>query len=338
MQLRVSKQNMFARPWQVNDKKFALLFNLLYFHSPHAYRLMRKTIALPTVRSLRYWLQSISLSPGLFPQVMSKLKEQVTKMSENEKLCSLLFDEMKIKSTLMYNREKDLISGFEDYGELRTEKIANQAFVLMLKGITKNWKQPIGYLLAHSFTPADIIVKYIKKTVQITEDIGLNLKMVICDQASSNIACFRKLGVTAEKPYFIINEKKIYCMYDVPHLMKTFRNNLMKYNFTYNGNDIKWSHIFQFFKRDNQQKIRAAPKLTEVHLTVPSNVKMKVRYATQVFSYAVASGIYTHVSFGALPVEAIFTAEWIKKLDMLFDACNSSNMLLNHIKGQSHRH
>jgi hypothetical protein len=54
-------------------------------------------------------------------------------MSNEEKYCSIIFDEMKIKSFLEYSKYLDMVEGFEDLGHRgRTKKLASQAMVFMI--------------------------------------------------------------------------------------------------------------------------------------------------------------------------------------------------------------
>ena len=57
-------------------------------------------------------------------------------MSESERMCSLVIDEMAIKKHLDYNRGRDAIDGLTKDGSL-----ASQAMVFMARGITSKWKQ-----------------------------------------------------------------------------------------------------------------------------------------------------------------------------------------------------
>lgn len=51
---------------------------------------------------------------------------------------------------------------------------------------------------------------------------------------------------------------------------------------------------------------------------------MKVKLATQVFSYSVFVGMSFYIRFGCLPAEAAETAQFIQTIDQLFDILNSS--------------
>lgn len=72
-------------------------------------------------------------------------------MTEDEKQCVLLFDEMGIKKGLQYDMKNDKIEGFEDLGPLgRRDDIATHAFQFMLRGVTYHWKLPISYVLSEN--------------------------------------------------------------------------------------------------------------------------------------------------------------------------------------------
>lgn len=51
--------------------------------------------------------------------------------------------------------------------------------------------------------------------------------------------------------YIVIENKKIFMMYDIPHLFKNIRNALYQYNILFDQNKTaKWSHIEEAYKID----------------------------------------------------------------------------------------
>jgi len=42
----------------------------------------------------------------------------------------------------------------------------------------------------------------------------------MCDQGPNNRFAFIKFKLTKEKPWFIINNKKVFALFDAPHLFK----------------------------------------------------------------------------------------------------------------------
>ena len=86
---------------------------------------------------------------------------------------------------------------------------------------------------------------------------------------------------------------------------------------------LQWKDIEQFYNKDKELPIRAAPKLTDKHIRPNNFEKMKVRYAMQILSHTVAASLCTYVSVGGLSPAAMGTAEFLSKFDSLFD-CSTS--------------
>lgn len=119
----------------------------------------------------------------------------------------------------------------------------------------------------------------------------INVYAVICDQGSPNRTAYKQLGVSISQPYVTIQNKRIFCLYDVVHLFKSFRNNLLKSNFLIGENEVSWSILVKLFNSENSV-IRSMHKLTEAHIKPDSFQKMRVKLATQVFSHHVSTAIY----------------------------------------------
>jgi len=128
--------------------------------------------------------------------------------------------------------------------------------------------------------------------------------------------------MSSERPYFLVNGSKIFYVFDPPHLMKLTRNNFFKYNLEVSNNMTDKKHLNYFYKAD-QGINHCAPKLTDAHINPGPFQKMKVSYASQVFSVTVAAGIRSYVEYGKLPRTAETTVNFIEYMDKLFDILNS---------------
>lgn len=111
-------------------------------------------------------------------------------------------------------------------------------------------------------------------------------------------------------------------MFDVPHLLKSTRNNFFKYQLTFLNSTTSKKNLVDFYKTD-QGLNRLAPKLTEIHINPGPFQKMKVKYAYQIFSNTVAAGMKC-VQDGTLPLTANTTISFIEHMDKLFDLLNSN--------------
>ena len=133
----------------------------------------------------------------------------------------------------------------------------------MARGQCSKWKQPISYYFTEGGMKTDQLAKTIKKVVMSCQNVGLNVKSIICDQGSANIAAVNKL-YNETKEYFIrkgeenrmfgvlIGEKEILPLFDCPHLLKSFRNNFFKYRAEFkwkkdSKEQANWDHIVKLF-------------------------------------------------------------------------------------------
>ena len=299
----------------------------LYHASGKAYSLISKLFILPTKSSIRRFVSKIPMATGIPQATLNLLKEKVAHMSEMEKLCTLCVDEISLKTHLFYNISDDKIVGVEDFGGgYRTNKVATSGLVFMLRSISGGWKQPLGYALVNNSCPVDTLEDLIKEAIDKLDGIGLNIVVVISDMGSNFYSLSLHLKVTAEKPWFVHNGKRIYLMFDPPHLLKCIRNNLINYTFKFNQYSACWKDVEDFYEKDKILPIRSAPKLTDKHINPTNFQKMKVKYATQVFSHTVAASICTYASMGGLPASSLGTAELLSKFDSLFDCVNSSTL------------
>lgn len=130
------------------------------------------------------------------------------------------------------------------------------------------------------------------------------------------------MNVSCERPFFHVNGQKIFYVFDVPHLLKSTRNNFFKYQLIFLNGITNKRYLVDFYHPD-QGLNRLAPKLTESHINPGPFQKMKVKYASQIFSNTVASGMQCCVQGGSLHLIAETTIKFIKYMDKLFDLLNS---------------
>ena len=109
-----------------------------------------------------------------------------------------------------------------------TQVFANYVNVFMARGIFTNLTYPFGYHASTGLS-GDQLTPLIWEATRILELIGFNVRAWTSDGASPNRKCFDinagKDSYFTENPFSIVH-KKIYFFSDVPHLLKTTRNNL----------------------------------------------------------------------------------------------------------------
>lgn len=218
--------------------------------------------------------------------MLNIIKEKLEVM-ENKR-CVLLFDEMSIKYSLIYDEHNDVVCGYEDFGEHgKRDKPAKHALVFVLCGLKQQWKQVIAhhYGTASEEMMKDILWNILTKLL----DAGIDVVATNCAQGSTNRGAYEELQVTTEEPYFNFNGKQVVCLFDIPHLFKSVRNNLLDHDFIVEENIFSWNVLKKVYSEDNST-IRH--KLTPAHIMPDSFQKMNVKLATQVLSGHLATSIY----------------------------------------------
>lgn len=112
---------------------------------------------------------------------------------EREKDVALVWDEISLQPALVYNKARDKIVGFEDWGHRRTRKIADHAIVFYLRSLKTGQKMPLGYGFCESATKTNQLLRCIKEWLSNIIICGLNPIATICDQGSANISAINAL-------------------------------------------------------------------------------------------------------------------------------------------------
>ena len=294
MQVRTAGQKPGARRYTDEELMYAMA---LYFQGPRAYRFLKRQFVLPSTRLLRKNMERIRMHPGFHEAVLCVLKEKFKAATAAERLCVISFDEMSIKTKVTYMRGDDAIEGTENFGPLgRSRACATQVLVFMVRGVTKKWKQSVGYFLSAGPTKADIQKQLLVDCISKLQEAGLTVVASVCDMSATNQQTYRLLG--ADGGHFQVGGQDVAALYDVPHLFKCLRNALLKYDVVVDGKVVSWNHLMALYHWERGRKLRAAPKLKALHLRPTPFKKMSVKLATQVMSRSVAAAMTLYAELG----------------------------------------
>nr|XP_042905123.1 uncharacterized protein LOC110283341 [Parasteatoda tepidariorum] len=137
-QLISSSVSKYGHRWSLSDKNLCLQ---LYLSSPKAYNTLKRFLNLPSKPTLIKIVSGIKMEPGFSTAVLNSIKLIASKIKPHDKYCIISFDEMLLKCGLVYNKKKDKIVGFEDYGsqiQSSSSKLATHAHLLWCVGFAKN--------------------------------------------------------------------------------------------------------------------------------------------------------------------------------------------------------
>lgn len=179
----------------------------LHYYSPRTYEYVRKVFHnhLPHPKTIQQWYANSDVrgDPGLQDDTMKRLTKiaQQYELDRGRKLlCSLVFDEMHIRSQVFWNLQQLEYVGFNNYRDnpdFDQKRIAKQAIVFFLNGIDVNFEFPVAYLLI------DKLKKEQKKTllepiIKAISDCGVRITNLTFDGDASNIPMAEMFGANLD--------------------------------------------------------------------------------------------------------------------------------------------
>ena len=306
-------------------------------------------LILPSRRRLRDYKNYIRPQHGFNPEIIDELAQKTKSFSEIEKFIVLLFDEMKVQDSLVWDKHTGDLIGYVDLGDAdinfatleKTDEVATHILVFMIRSIVNPFKFSLANFATTGATSSEMFPLF-WQAVSICENNDLKVIAATGDGASQNRKMFKMherttldadINHDVDVTYRTLNvfsteEKRfIYFISDAPHLAKTARNSLYnsgsglctRYMWK-GGMFLIWNHIADLFHEDRNCGLHLLPKLTPDHIRLTSFAKMNVRLAVQILSSTVSKVLSTYG-----PPEAAETATFCAMMDSFFDITNIRN-------------
>ena len=224
----------------------------------------------------------------------------------NDKISSdviLLFDEMYLEKCEEY-------VGGKSYGVDPDGNLFRGLVCFMIVGLKKNVSFVIKSVPETKIS-GKMLQDELTDTIKTLQEVGFNVRGVVCDNHSSNVAAYKELmksyGKDGDHLRAWINDKPIYLFFDSVHLVKNVRNNLlnnkrflfppfvsssMKDDVQVPGGEVSWSLLHRVHEKDqeNQANLRAAPKLSSKVLH-PGNNKQSVPTVLAIFDSSTIASV-----------------------------------------------
>jgi hypothetical protein len=173
--------------------------------------------------------------------------------------------------------------------------LATEALTFLAVGLIRSWRLPLGYFLTHGSLTAAQQKGILKDVIIRLHDVGVQVRAVVFDGTTTNIATLELLGATIpSSPHFqhpCINSQ-IFVILDPPHMLKLARNCLAKKDIVdHDGGLISWSFIVRLHQIQQKLGLRFGNKLSAAHVDEWFRRKMRVKLAAQVLSRSVAEAL-----------------------------------------------
>lgn len=122
-------------------------------------------------------------------------------MSTTLRICVLSFDEIAIRKDLLVNPLTNKVEDYCDNGNNRSNQLATSAFFCMLRGLVRSWKHVLNYTLINNYISVSELSELILSNIKLYDEVlNLEVVMLTCDQAPTNVAIYKHFGVSPEKP------------------------------------------------------------------------------------------------------------------------------------------
>ena len=187
------------------------------------------------------------------PVLMQALKKSIKRMSDQDKVVALMFDEVYLNKGFYYNKRGQRVDGFEDYGNGRkTDKVADHALVFMVQGLKRKSTMPVALYFVHKTCHYQMLKALIQQVLGSLFDLGLTVLATISDQGPTNRDAINLLKNSSvdDVCYAVLGQRLVH-IFDTPHILKNVRNNLITSDLEFDGNKVaEWSNLIEFFKLD----------------------------------------------------------------------------------------
>ena len=239
--------------------------------SSSAYRVLREAgfLRLPHESTLKKYTHYTDAAVGIQYDVLETMINEIDFGKPHNANVTLILDEMKIKSGLVFSSSSGELIGFTDVGEVNNEinefarrikmkdgelaeqQLASHAFTIMVRGLFQNFQQPIAFYPTCALNNSDIY-ETVWHAVSVVEARGLKVRCLVADGAQSNRKFYKSSAAPdCDIPFWTINpydkSRKIYFFCDVPHLLKTTRNNLENSGYGRKSRNLRVSVVLVYY-------------------------------------------------------------------------------------------
>ena len=213
--------------------------------SSAAYNELRGLLKLPCGRTLQDYTRWVKADVGVQPDVTEQLlkESKYETLQEWQKYVAVVFDEVKIKEGIVYDKHECRIVGFVDFGDVNSAlmkfeeptttgrpAVAKHMLMFMVRGLFFKLNFPYAQYPTSDLS-ADLLYPIVWEVIRNLECAGYKVISLTGDKASVNKTFFRmnrtqqgnKFVYKIRNPYSI-DGSFIFFISDVPHLIKTARN------------------------------------------------------------------------------------------------------------------
>ena len=303
--------------WDQEDFTLALTLKCLHKRTYNFLR-QKKLLPMPGERTLRKYFENFKMNQGFIDPVAKLLEIMVNNLNDEERAVALSFDEVHVRSDISYDSQEDQILGPH-----------SKANTMIMRGVFKKYKMPIWYRMDTALKKDELF-----QIIHRLEGLGYHVVSVTSDMGPDNRGLAKELGITPHHSWFpnpARPKANIYYFFDVPHILKLIRNNLLEYGFIVPNEEGKEAPINKSMLKNVFEKIRGEAGHSEITIAhklndekiyeVQGQDKQRVKLAAVLLSETMANAInYFFPDDQNMKV----LADFVLATNKWFDVLNSS--------------
>jgi hypothetical protein len=199
-------------------------------------------LPLPSPTTQRKLLSSSECAFGFNQLALDAIFEKLKGVKDFERWITLMLDEMTCTKELEFCTRTLKWKGIVDFGGDLHIQVPNGMcdHVLVFsaqvfKGTPDAWIQPFAWSGTKGASPGRVLLEIVIKAIAKLCEKGAIVKAVVCDGCAPNKSMMNLFGVSGELSgschvtHAIDPNHKVYFFTDVPHLLKSTRNNIYKH-------------------------------------------------------------------------------------------------------------
>ena len=169
----------------------------LYAKSSSSYEEIRNSgvLKLPSTRTLRDYKNFIKPGVGFQRSIVEDLNKFTSAYSGCQRYVAIMFDEMKIKSNLVFDKNNDELIGFVDLGDPdlnfssfgeEENTLATHALIFYLRGLATTLKYCFGYFATKGVNSSQIMQLFWEAVYILEDQCNLWVTAATADGATAN--------------------------------------------------------------------------------------------------------------------------------------------------------
>ena len=267
--------------------------SLLLFTSPKAYNLLRTfgDGRYPDPRTIRRHIQDFRCYYGLNDEMFFVLRQKLAAALKDDRNLIMSFDEMQVHFRAGWSAHfKELVQG------------ASKVMVVMVRGLRSGFKEIIYYnfdsVMKAKTGKSAMDLELLQELIDRVESAGGLVRGITLDMGNKTLLSQLKVfDGSSSFPHHRNKDRKIYVFPDVPHLIKLFRNHVLKegVKFQFEGEScsLSKSDFEELLEKDAPLgELKQLHKLKRIHLDGHGHQLQNVRTAVQLFSRSVANAFF----------------------------------------------